>query len=371
MPPERRTEHGGVDGDDRLQPRLGVVAVHHLLEALGRDDVEHAGHAPRVLPRPARPVAERARVRPGHDRRPPEHRPQPFALTTDRAATFHPCHPRPLRTRSASGSVSTTARARSAASPPPSARPAATSPASGASTYGGRRLDEDIVVNCRDERAHRAGPGGGRGPRRRARCSSCSTAPSPCTTAARSRCWPACRWATATTCRWPTRRAWPGCATPSRPSPTACTTCTIKKNTVAIVTDGTAVLGLGDIGPEAALPVMEGKALLFKEFAGVDGFPICLDVTIGRRDRRDRRAHRPDVRRHQPRGHRRPRVLRGRGAPEGAARHPGVPRRPARHRGRHAGRPRERPQDRRQEDGRPARSSSPASAPPAWPSARS
>jgi malate dehydrogenase (oxaloacetate-decarboxylating) len=53
---------------------------------------------------------------------------------------------------------------------------------------------------------------------------------------------------------------------------------TIKKNTVAIVTDGTAVLGLGDIGPAAALPVMEGKALLFKEFAGVDAFPICLDT---------------------------------------------------------------------------------------------
>ena len=57
-------------------------------------------------------------------------------------------------------------------------------------------------------------------------------------------------------------------------------TYTIKKNTVAIVTDGTAVLGLGDIGPDAALPVMEGKALLFKEFAGVDGFPICLDVPL-------------------------------------------------------------------------------------------
>jgi malate dehydrogenase (oxaloacetate-decarboxylating) len=56
---------------------------------------------------------------------------------------------------------------------------------------------------------------------------------------------------------------------------------TIKKNTVAIVTDGTAVLGLGDIGPEAALPVMEGKALLFKNFAGVDGFPICVDVGRG------------------------------------------------------------------------------------------
>ncbi len=51
---------------------------------------------------------------------------------------------------------------------------------------------------------------------------------------------------------------------------------TIKGNTVAIVTDGTAVLGLGDIGPEAALPVMEGKALLFKRFGGVDAFPICL-----------------------------------------------------------------------------------------------
>ena len=53
---------------------------------------------------------------------------------------------------------------------------------------------------------------------------------------------------------------------------------TIKKNTVAIVTDGTAVLGLGDIGPAAALPVMEGKAMLFKEFAGVDAFPICLNT---------------------------------------------------------------------------------------------
>jgi malate dehydrogenase (oxaloacetate-decarboxylating) len=52
---------------------------------------------------------------------------------------------------------------------------------------------------------------------------------------------------------------------------------TIKRNTVAVVSDGTAVLGLGDIGPLAALPVMEGKAMLFKEFGGVDAFPICLD----------------------------------------------------------------------------------------------
>lgn len=53
---------------------------------------------------------------------------------------------------------------------------------------------------------------------------------------------------------------------------------TIKQNTVAIVTDGSAVLGLGNLGPKAALPVMEGKAMLFKEFAGIDAFPICLDT---------------------------------------------------------------------------------------------
>ena len=53
---------------------------------------------------------------------------------------------------------------------------------------------------------------------------------------------------------------------------------TLKSHTVAVVTDGTAVLGLGDIGPEAALPVMEGKALMYKELGDVDAFPICLDT---------------------------------------------------------------------------------------------
>src|SRR5688572_6307126 len=53
---------------------------------------------------------------------------------------------------------------------------------------------------------------------------------------------------------------------------------TIKKNTVAVVTDGTAVLGLGDLGPAAAMPVMEGKCQLFKEFGGVDAFPVCLNT---------------------------------------------------------------------------------------------
>ena len=54
---------------------------------------------------------------------------------------------------------------------------------------------------------------------------------------------------------------------------------TVKGNTVAVVSDGTAVLGLGDIGPEAAMPVMEGKAMLFKAFAGVDTFPLCVAIT--------------------------------------------------------------------------------------------
>lgn len=58
--------------------------------------------------------------------------------------------------------------------------------------------------------------------------------------------------------------------------PDAAFALTIRRNTVAVVTDGSAVLGLGNIGPQASLPVMEGKALLFKEFAGVDAFPICL-----------------------------------------------------------------------------------------------
>ena len=64
-----------------------------------------------------------------------------------------------------------------------------------------------------------------------------------------------------------------------RDDPIKAWTYTIKRNTVAIVTDGTAVLGLGNIGPLAALPVMEGKALLFKEFADIDAFPICLATT--------------------------------------------------------------------------------------------
>ncbi len=62
-------------------------------------------------------------------------------------------------------------------------------------------------------------------------------------------------------------------------NPEQADTFTMRQNTVAVITDGTAVLGLGDIGPKAALPVMEGKALLFKEFAGIDAVPLCLATT--------------------------------------------------------------------------------------------
>ena len=73
----------------------------------------------------------------------------------------------------------------------------------------------------------------------------------------------------------------PGVAEPCRAialNPELAHELTIKSNTVAVVTDGSAVLGLGNIGPLAAIPVMEGKAMLFKKFADVDAFPICLDT---------------------------------------------------------------------------------------------
>ena len=73
----------------------------------------------------------------------------------------------------------------------------------------------------------------------------------------------------------------PGVADPCKviaDNPEAAYTYTIKANTVAVVSDGSAVLGLGNIGPLAAMPVMEGKAVLFKEFGGVNAFPICLDT---------------------------------------------------------------------------------------------
>ena len=114
---------------------------------------------------------------------------------------------------------------------------------------------------------------------------------------------------------------------------------TIKRNTVAVVTDGSAVLGLGNIGPLAALPVMEGKAALFKRFADIDAFPICLDTQDTDEIVRTVKAIAPVFAGINLEDISAPALLRDRGPAAGGARHPGVPRRPARHRHRRAGRP--------------------------------
>ncbi len=107
---------------------------------------------------------------------------------------------------------------------------------------------------------------------------------------------------------------------------------TARANLVAVISNGTAVLGLGNIGPLACKPVMEGKAVLFKKFAGIDVFDIEVEASDPRPLHRGGGRAGADLRRHQPRGHQGPRVLRDRAHAARAHAHPGVPRRPARHR---------------------------------------
>jgi len=93
---------------------------------------------------------------------------------------------------------------------------------------------------------------------------------------------------------------------------------------VAIATDGSAVLGLINVGPAAARPVMEGKAALFKRFADVDAWPVCLDTEVTDQIVEGRALPGAGLRRGQPRGHRGTAVLRGRAAAAGDPRHPCV-----------------------------------------------
>ena len=109
---------------------------------------------------------------------------------------------------------------------------------------------------------------------------------------------------------------------------------TIKSNTVAVVSDGTAVLGLGDIGPEAAMPVMEGKAMLFKEFGGVDAWPICLATKDPDEIVAAVTAIAPGFGGINLEDISAPRCFEIESRLQGGARHPGLPRRPARHRDR-------------------------------------
>ena len=131
---------------------------------------------------------------------------------------------------------------------------------------------------------------------------------------------------------------------------------TIKRNTVAVVTDGTAVLGLGNIGPLAALPVMEGKAALFKRFADIDAFPICLDTTDTEEIIRTVKAISPVFAGINLEDISAPRCFEIEAPAARGARHPRLPRRPARHGDRRARGPAQRAARRRQAArGRPPR----------------
>ena len=175
------------------------------------------------------------------------------------------------------------------------------------------------------------------------------------------------RWRRSAICRSPIRPASP---CPCRPSPRTRRCAydyTNKGNLVAVVSNGTAILGLGNLGALASKPVMEGKGALFKRFADIDAHRPARRHRGRRRLHQLRALSRPDLRRHQPRGHQGARLLHHRGEAEGAARHPRLPRRPARHRDHR----RRRPHQRARADGprhqRPSSSSSTAPAPPASP----
>ena len=170
---------------------------------------------------------------------------------------------------------------------------------------------------------------GGRARRSPTRKRCCSTARA---ARASSRSSPPSRWRRSATCRWPIRRASPCRCWRSPRTRTRAYDYTSKGNLVAVISNGTAILGLGNLGALAAKPVMEGKAVLFKRFADVDSIDLEVVVRGPRRDHQLRQAPRPDLRRHQPRGHQGAGVLHHRAAAARAARHPGVPRRPARHR---------------------------------------
>ena len=120
----------------------------------------------------------------------------------------------------------------------------------------------------------------------------------------------------------------PGVAAPClaiRDDPALAADYTARANLVGVVSNGSAVLGLGNIGPLASKPVMEGKAVLFKKFAGIDVFDIEIDAPdIERMVEHDLGA-RADLRRHQSRGHQGARMLRGRGAAEGQDGHSRLP----------------------------------------------
>ena len=158
-----------------------------------------------------------------------------------------------------------------------------------------------------------------------------------------------------TICRWPTHPAWQPRRWPSPKSRTTFTKYTGKGNLVAVISNGTAVLGLGNIGPLAAKPVMEGKSMLFKTYAGIDAFDIEVDTTDPEEFIRTVKAIAPTFGGHQSRRHQGSGVLRDREPPARGTEHPPNARRPARHGDHLLGGTSERRENRRQGAGQNAR----------------
>ncbi len=147
-----------------------------------------------------------------------------------------------------------------------------------------------------------------------------------------------CRSPTASRCRSPTRPGWPRSAPPSPPTSRWPATYTWRSRLVAVVSDGTAVLGPRQHRPGRRAAGDGGQGRAVPRVRRPERRPDRARHHRPGRDRRDRRAHRAVLRRHQPRGHLRAALLRDRGPAARPARHPGVPRRPARHGDRRAGR---------------------------------
>ena len=133
------------------------------------------------------------------------------------------------------------------------------------------------------------------------------------------------RWRRSATCRSPIRRASRCRSAPSPRIPTRAYDYTTRGNLVAVISNGTAILGLGDLGALASKPVMEGKAVLFKRFADVDSIDLEVDTEDVDEFINCGALSRPVLRRHQSRGHQGARLLHHRAAAARADGHPGLP----------------------------------------------
>ena len=259
----------------------------------------------------------------------------------------------------------------SASSPRPSARWAATSGRSTWSGPGTGRVVRELVVNASDQEHAERDRRGGRGPRRRHACVSSFDRT--------FRMHQGGKIEMTTRVPLETRddlsiAYMPGVARVCKAiaeDRSKAFDLTLKRNMVAVITNGTAVLGLGDIGAAAGHAGHGGQVDALQGVRRRRLLPHLHRLEGPRGPHQDDRRDRAGLGRHQPRGHRRAGVLRGGGPPQGDARHPGLPRRPARHRDRGAGGAAQLAEDDRREDRGPEGRGERASAPRASPARRS